>query len=62
MIVTKQDIIPLNRKDDPPPLVAPISDDEMSDDDYFAGSPHTESEGDFFDDVAPADPPMPLPP
>ena len=34
----------------------------MSDDDSFAGSPHTESEGDFFDDVAPAAPPMPLPP
>ena len=47
MIVTEQEIIPLNRKDDPPPLVAPISDDEMSDDDYFAGSPHTESEGGF---------------
>ena len=34
----------------------------MSDDDSFAGSPHTESEGDFFDDIAPAAPPMPLPP
>ena len=34
----------------------------MSDDDFFDGSPHTESEGDFFNDFAPAAPPMPLPP
>ena len=61
-MVPEQDIIPLNRKDDPPPLGAPISDDEMSDDDFFARSPHTQSEGDYFDDVAPAAPPMPLPP
>ena len=33
----------------------------MSDDDFFDGSPHTESEGDFFDDVSPAAPPTPLP-
>ena len=42
-MVPEQEIIPLNRKDDPPPLGAPISDDEMSDDDFFAGYPHTES-------------------
>ena len=61
-MVSEQGIIPLNRKDNPPPVGAPTSDDEMSDDDSFAGSPHTEPEGDFFDDVAPATPPMPLPP
>ena len=61
-MVPEQDIILLNRKGDPPPVGAPISDDEMSDDDSFAGSPHTESEGDLFDDVAPAPPPMLLPP
>ena len=42
-MVPEQEIIPLNRKDYPPPLGAPISNDEMSDDDFFAGSPHTES-------------------
>ena len=61
-MVSYQDIIPLNRKDDLPPGGAPISDDEMSDDGYFSGSPHTESEGYFFDGVAPAAPSMPLPP
>ena len=61
-MVPEQEIIPLNRKDGPPPAGAPISDDEMSNDDYFAGYPHTESEGDFFGDVAPAAPPMTLPP
>ena len=40
-MVPEQEIIPLNRKDDPPPLGAPISDDEMSDDDSSSGSPHT---------------------
>ena len=34
----------------------------MSDDDYFSVSLHTELEGDFFDDVAPAIPPMPIQP
>ena len=61
-MVPEQEIIPLNRKDDTPPVGAPISDDETCDDDSFAGSPHTESEGDLFDDVAPAAPPIPLPP
>ena len=57
----EQDIIPLYTKDDLPPVGAPISDDETSDEDYFAGSPHTESEGYFFNDVAPTAPPIPLP-
>ena len=61
-IFPEQEIIPLNIKDNLPPVGAPISDDEISDDDSFAGSPHTESEGYLFDDVAPAAPPMPLPP
>ena len=61
-MVSEQEIILLNRKDDAPPVGTPISDDEMSDDDSFSGSPHTESEGYLFDDVAPAAPPMPLPP
>ena len=39
-MVPEQEIILLNRKDDPPPVGAPISDDEISDDDSFSGSPH----------------------
>ena len=55
-------IIPLHTKDDPPPIGAPISDYESSDDDSFAEYTHTESEGDLFNDVAPAAPPTPFPP
>ena len=54
--VPKQETIPLNTKDDPPPFGAPISDDESSDCDSFVELPHAESEGDLFGDVAPAAP------
>ena len=60
--VPEPESIPLNTKDDPPPIGDPISDDDISDNYSFVESPHTESEVDFFEDVAPAAPPTPLPP
>ena len=60
--VPEQETIPLNTKDDPPPFGAPISDDESSDCDSFVKLPHAESEGDLFEDFAPAAPQSPFPP
>ena len=50
----------INTKDDPSPIGAPIPDYESSDDDYFAESTHTYSEGDFFKYVDTAAPPTPF--
>ena len=41
--VPEPEIIPHNIKNDTPPIGVPISDDDSSDDDYFAESPHAES-------------------
>ena len=62
MSVPEPAIIPFNTEDDPTPIDAPIYDDESSDDDSFIESPHTESEGGFFKDVAKAELPTPFPP
>ena len=59
--VPEQEIVPLKTKDDLPPFGAPISDDESSYCDSFAGLPHAESEGEFFKGVASAAPQSPLP-
>ena len=60
--VPEPEIIPHNIKNDTPPIGVPISDDDSSDDYYFAESPHAESQGDVYDDVAPAAPPTTLAP
>ena len=57
--VPNQPIIPL--KDDLPPDGAPISDDYSSDCDSFVEIKHSVSEGDLFEDVAPAAPQSPCP-
>ena len=59
--VPNQPIILLNPKDDLPPDVAPISEDNSSDCDSFVEIPHSKSEGDLFEDVAPAAPQIPCP-
>ena len=59
--VPEQEIISLNTKDYQPPFGAPICDDKISDCDYFVELPHAESVGDFFEDVAPEAPQIPLP-
>ena len=59
--VPNQPIIILNPKDDLPPDGARISDDDRSDCDSLFDIPHPESEGDLFEDVAPAAPQSPCP-
>ena len=58
--VPEPEIIPHNNKNGPPPTGAPISDDDISDDDSFVESPHVELEGYVYDDVSTAAPPTPL--
>ena len=58
--VPEPEIIPLITKDDTPPIGPSIYDNESSDDYSFVKSPHTESEGGLFEDVAPAAPTTPL--
>ena len=55
--VPNQSIILL--KDYLPPDGAPISDDDSNDCDSFVEIPHSESEGDLFEDVATAAPQSP---
>ena len=59
--VPNQPIILLNPKDDLPPNGALISDYDSSDCDSFVDIPHSASEGDLFEDVAPAAPQIPCP-
>ena len=59
--VPNQPIIILNPKYDLPPDGDPTSDDDISDCDSFVDIPRSESEGDSFEDVAPAAPQIPCP-
>ena len=59
--VPNQPIIILNPKYGLPPDGGPTSDDNISDCDSFVDIPHSESERDSFEYVAPAAPQIPLP-